>query len=240
MLRILWLLVLAFPFAGSRALSEDLPLPSSAAIANYPLHADGVDATGNNDPMVMVNVAFTHNAAECSGVFAGDPGGYLLSTPHLTALDFGSFAVSARFMISAWPSAGEVRFPIVVCGDDTRYFGAEVYSDGALGLLYNNSNHAKSSTPVIKFAWHTLVMTYEAESGVGRIYLDGSLAASQYFVLQQSGDRNLSTANFGEGTAFAGLICEIVVYDSAFDPLPVAQTTWGGIKSRFRATSLPR
>ena len=213
--------------------------PAGAAaipIAHYPLLSDALDATGLNDPMTLQNAPFQDGGVYCNGIPpSSGEGACLVETPVLAALDFGSFAISLEFKIDQYPDESIVYRPVLVGGYSYRWMGAEVRSDGTIFLMYNNNNGLVYSDRIVTLgAWHRVVMTYDSSTQTGRLYMDGELACSAEFVIEHGNDKNLGTTNRAVEKTFLGLIREIVVYDTAFDPTPAETPTWGRLKAAFR------
>ena len=205
---------------------------ASVEIAHYPLLSDGLDTTGNNDPMTLENAPFQDGGVYCNGVYwnSSDPDRYLVETPYLESLDFEAFAISAEFKISQHT----YRCPVFVGGHTGRWMGVETQLDGTISLLYNNSTVVPSSEVVSLDEWHRALITYDGATDVGNLYLDGRLACSATFVIEHVDRRNISTQNFSNGLAFEGYFRELIVYDGPFVPAPVGAATWGGMKALFR------
>lgn len=210
----------------------ELPPPAIAPIAHYPLQTDGLDATGINDPMILVNAPFQDGGVYCNGIYSNDPGGCTVSTPSLATLNFDSFALSCEFRIDQYVPG--VLNPILIGGYGYRWIGAEVTPNGNLAFLCNNSDYQVSSQVVTLDVWHELVLTYDAATHIGKLFLDRRLVGTQEFVLIQGDDRDVSSTNYGGGRTLRGLIREIVVYDAAFDPTLAEVSTWGSMKALFR------
>jgi hypothetical protein len=208
------------------------PLPMTGVLAHYPLQSDGVDATGNNGDMIIENAPFQDGGIYCNGIYYMNPGGYNVRTPSIAALNFDSFAISGEFKISEYPSPGPK--PIFTGGTTYRWMGAEITTDGRLGMLYNNSNHVASSTTVSLDTWHQVILVYDGSTQTGSIYLDNEFISSMSFVIDHGDVRNVTLMNPAAGTAFKGVFRELVIYDAAYDPTPAEQPTWGTVRALYR------
>jgi hypothetical protein len=231
-MRVPALLFLMVLIAGVAAADEAIP-SSATVIAHYPLLSDGVDATGNNGDLVINNAPFTEGGIYCNGIYYLLPGGYWIWTPNIPALNFDSFAVSLQFKIDQYPSESDYARPIIVCGFDYRYLGAKVFADSTISFLFNNSNDVHSDQKIALHVWHELIVTYDHASLQGKLYLDGSYICGENFEIEHGTDPNLGPLNPANASAFLGWIRELVVYDTAFDPLPVRRSTWGRVKSSY-------
>jgi hypothetical protein len=209
---------------------------ASVEIAHYPLLADGIDTTGNNDPMTLENAPFQDGGVYCNGVYwlSGLPDSYLVETPRLPALDFESLAISAEFKISRYPS---FTLPVFVGGHNGRWLGAEVAPDGTLGMLYNNANQVPGSQTVSLDEWHRALITYDGAIDEARLYLDDQLTCTATFVIEAFNANRITTENFANGTAFLGVFRQLIVYDAPFVPAPVETATWGLVKALFRPST---
>lgn len=207
-----------------------------APIAHYPLQSDNLDATGLNGPISLTNAPFENGGVYCNGIYPGhDPvNGCEVLTPVLPQLDFDSFAVSIEFRLSEYPSSGDASRPVIVCGTGYRYLGAYVLANGTVALYYNNGSVQTTSQSVSLDTWHHLLVTYDAGTHLGKLFLDGSFVTSDTFTLLHGTDRNAGTNNPGAASCFKGWVRHLVAYDSAFDPTPVENTSWSSIKALLR------
>ena len=208
------------------------PLLAAVPIAHYPLQSDGVDATGINDPMLLDTAPFQNGGVYCNGIYVAQPGGFTVKTPLISSLNFESLAFSVEFKIDELPT--DFRRPILVGGHSYRWLGAEINPNGKLGFLHNNSNHTETAIDVSINVWHQIVITYESTSRTGRLYLDSQPAMSAEFDLEQNGDRDFQAYNPANATAFKGILRELVVYDTWYDPTPADGTSWGAVKALYR------
>lgn len=111
---------------------------ASELIAHYPLASDALDATGNYDPITLTNAPFEEGGVYCNGIYTHRPGGCLVETPYLSALDFESLSISAQFKI---PAVYDEFHPILVGGSAWRWLGAEISESLGLHFLYNDDLH---------------------------------------------------------------------------------------------------
>jgi hypothetical protein len=234
MSRLLFRLVLVVTVLAAVTAGGVTPLLAAAPIAHYPLQTDGLDATGINDPMILDNAPFQDGGVYCNGIYPGHPGAFDVETPPISSLSFENLAVSVEFKIDQYPTLEDYRRPILIGGYSYRWLGAEVYTDGTIGFLYNNSHHQASSTPISLGVWHTIVITYDSLSRTGTLYLDNLLVSSAEFDLTQGGDTNFLAINPASGRAFQGVLRELVVYDASYDPTSANGTTWGSVKALYR------
>lgn len=219
-------LLVCLPAGASQAL---------APIAHYPLQSDNLDATLLNGPITLTNAPFQNGGVYCNGIYPGhDPiNSYEILTPILPQLNFDSFAISIEFLMTEYPPLTVSYRPILVCGTSYRYLGAVVMGDGTLALYYNNGSVQTTSQGVSLDAWHQVLLTYDSEARIGKVFMDGAFVTSDVFTLVHGTDQNVATENPGQGVSFKGWVRHLVVYDSAFDPTPVEPVTWSRIKTLY-------
>ena len=185
---------------------------SGVKIAQYPLSGSNKDITKTQTVMNLTNAPYQvpGPGITCAGVYPNSPTvGNNASTPTLAAMDLTDFAVTADFSISALPAA---RIPILVAGASSRFMGALIEPAGTLTLLYNNTLVQATTANCSLTAKHTVMFRYSATSQVAAIYLDGVLAGSKSIPTLSAGtDKNVSTANFSNGTVFKGTLYRIKV-----------------------------
>jgi hypothetical protein len=207
-----------------------------APIAHYPLQSDNLDATGLNGPMTLTNAPFENGGVYCNGIYYPNDtvNGYEVITPSLPQLNFSSFAASIEFRMSEYPVAPFSPRPIIICGSSYRFLGAEVYQDGTIALRYNNANVQTTPQVVGLDSWHHVLVTYDASTTTGKLFLDGLFVTSAVFTLEHGAARDVLTENPAQGRSFKGWLRHLVAYDSAFDPTPVEPGTWGRVKTLYR------
>jgi hypothetical protein len=212
-----------------------VPSDKATLIAHYPLLADALDATGNNDAMTLTNAPFQDGGVFCNGIYpGGDPAASIVQTPMIAGWDPESFTASAEFVISEYPPAGIVWRSIFMCGTSWRWMGVDIYSDGLLGLRYNNSIPIHTDQPVSLDTWHEAMISYDGTVGRGYLYLDGEWVCEIDFVPIHHDFLNIATHNGASGRQFLGIFRELKVYDEPIDPTPVEELTWGAVKTLFR------
>jgi len=214
---------------GSPA-AESRPSGAGMVIAHYPLTEGTADARGLQDPMNLINAPFEGGGVRCNGVYQPLPGGYLVETPPITGLDFASFAISVEFRLETYPVAGPM--PIIMGSRPYRWMGAEITADGRVHMRVNNDYTVPCEIASLG-EWHEVLMTFDGENDAN-IYLDGVRGVQITLTLEHGDDRAISTTNFGSAAAFDGWIRNLVVYGSAFDPMPVQANTWGAVKALLR------
>jgi hypothetical protein len=210
------------------------PMLGATPIARYPLQNDGLDALGLNGAMTILNAPFQDDGIYCNGIYPADPGGFMLESPAISAMDLSSFAASAEFKISEYPSLAVYWAPIIVGGSSFRWIGAECLPDSTISLMYNNGTHVHTTTRVSLDEWHKLVVSYDSATRTGSLYLDNTLATSAEFDLVHGGDKDWMAYDLGSGRAFKGLLRELVIYDTAYDPTPAGRMSWGRLRALYR------
>jgi len=90
--------LLVYLLLSAAVAGGEVPVPRATLIAHYPLQSDGLDATGNNGPMILFNAPFKDGGVYCNGIYpGGDPDAAEIRTPTLEGLDPESFTASAEF-----------------------------------------------------------------------------------------------------------------------------------------------
>lgn len=176
-------------------------------LAHYPLTSSGVDLTGNNDSMIIVNASFQEYSIYCNGVYANSPGGHNVMTPKIKNFNFNSFAICFDF------KAEELkRQPVITCGTSYRWMGLRLNSDGTVSLLTNNSTYTAGTENYQANQWYNARLTYDGTTAC--LYIDGNLAASVTDTLVHGTDANMGSNNFSSGTAFQGYLKNLKIFDS--------------------------
>jgi len=211
------------------------PTAEATLIAHYPLLADGQDATGTYDDMTLMNAPFQDGGVYCNGIYpGGDPAASVVKTPTIAGWDPESFTASAEFMISEYPPEAISYRSIFMCGTSWRWMGVDIYSDGLLGLRYNNSISIHTAQPVTLDTWHEAMIAYDGTIGRGYLYLDGEWVCEVDFVPNHHNYLNIATHNGASGRQFLGIFRELKIYNEPIDPTPTEELTWGTVKNLFR------
>jgi len=181
--------------------------PVTKTKAKYTLNYSSSDATGNNSNISLVNSPFqTDGSVYSNGIYAYSAGGSTIQTPYISSLNFNKFSISVDFKINSNPS---FRNPIVVGGSSYRWLGINVESNGTISMLWNNSNITSSSKTIPLGVYNTAYIQYNGSTA--ELYLNGELACTQKFTLQNGGDKNVQNTNYSNGTTFKGYLKNLVI-----------------------------
>jgi hypothetical protein len=205
----IWKIVLALSMAAGTALGQ---IGEHTLVASYPLTTDSLDETGKNGPITLDNAPFADGGVFSNGIYiyAWVPDFCLIETPQLNALDFGLFAISVEFKVSARPPSSP--WPVFVGGKHSRWIGYNLSSDGTVALLYNNDKSISSTQEFSLNVWHTATIVYSMATESCWFYLDSQLAGTATFALIELGDKTISNTNFSNGMVFHGWMRNLKVY----------------------------
>ncbi len=199
-------------------------------IAHYPLYSDGVDVTGHQADMTMVNTPFQDYGVYCNGVY----GDYTLHTPQLAGFDPELFAVQCIFKCEGFSGFDLSPQAVIVGGIGYRWVGAGVDALGQLYTLHNNANHTPTGTYLQLDTWYNLVLTYDGVQDAMKVYLDENLVFTlNDFVPVHGGDFFFGAVNYGNGRAHHGIMRDLKVYAAAEVPVVTQSTTWSRIKALY-------
>jgi hypothetical protein len=187
----------------------------SEVLAHYTLLANGLDDTGRNPAMTLLNVPFgaVEDGAYVGGIYEGNfpATGTNISTPALTALDFNAFSIAVRVKPEALPTAGTM--PLVMGGTSYRWLGALLAADGTVSLSSGGTGVAASTAKLAAGREYSVRMLYSAASGRAWLFLDGALAASGPLpTLNHGNNRMVSFSNFANGTTFKGTVTDFRIH----------------------------
>lgn len=176
-------------------------------IANYPLLSDGIDITGNNDAMTLINTPFRNGGIYCNGIYASNssPDFCKASTPDIKNFNFNSFTVSVDFYVNAYKMQ-----PVFVCGNSYRWIGFYLQPDSTVNLYYNNTNFLNSTTHYNLNQWHKAQVSYDGT--IAKFYLDYTEANEKDIQLVYTTSENqLGIINYAFGQVFNGYIRNLTV-----------------------------
>jgi hypothetical protein len=182
--------------------------PAAPLVAKYTLSNTAVDSTGKNSSITLRNAPYQADGSVYSnGIYPySNTSGSVIQTPFLPSFNFNKFSISFDFKIDSLPS---YKKPIIVGGSSYRWIGANVESDGTISMLWNNSNTTYSSQTIPLGKFNTAVIQYNGS--VAELYLNGTLACSQSFTINNGGDSNIQTINYSNATSFLGYLRNLTV-----------------------------
>jgi hypothetical protein len=187
----------------------------SVVLAHYPLLANGLDDTGLNPAMTLLNVPFgaVEDGAYVGGFYEGNfpETGTNISTPTLAALDFSALSIAVRVKPEALPTVGSM--PLVMGGRSYRWLGALLAADGTVSLSSGGTAVAASTMKLVAGREYSVRMLYSAASGRAWLFLNGTLAATGPLpTLNHGNNRIVTFSNFSNGTAFQGTVTDFRIH----------------------------
>ena len=161
--------------------------------------------------MTLINTPFQDGGIYCNGNYIhGDPDSCDAITPNISGLNFEALAISARFKVSSYHTAGPI--PVFICGDGWRWMGVCLLPDSLIGFIYNYSSPRYTSLKFSLDTWHLATVTYDSSSGIGKCYIDGVLADSVQFQLEHGNDKTVTVTHSGYGIVFKGIFSDLKIY----------------------------
>jgi len=177
--------------------------------------SDGIDVTGFNDKMTLINAPFENGGIYCNGLYIhGDPDYCLAQTPPIKGLKFNSFSISIDFFVSE-----KITQPVWIIGTSCRWLGFYLQDDGTVALLYNNWDFLTTSMTYSINEWHNAQITFDGTTTV--ISLDGLEAGflkfgNGYVPLDYDKcgltDTEIGVTNFSNGHVLEGWVKNLTVY----------------------------
>jgi len=190
-----------------------ISLTAQTLIADYPLKADGNDATGLNEAMTLTNTPFENGGIYCNGIYAdGETENYFeASTPPINNFNIKAFTVSVDFMVTENRTQ-----PVIVCGAGCRWLGFYLNDDLSVDLFYNNQNRWRGDISYTMNEWHTLKINYDG--AIANAFLDDNLACSVPLTLEYEvcgdSDTSIGATNFSNGEVFKGYLKNLKVFNN--------------------------
>ncbi|MCB9234635.1 MAG: HYR domain-containing protein [Bacteroidia bacterium] len=190
---------------------------SGTLLASYPLLTNLTEAnnsfaaanlTGNPTPP---SVPTSGNPLCQNGIYQNDVGGQNVLFPNFGSLNTNNFTFEVDFRLSALP-ASNPGYPVVIGGSGWRWLGIYVSPTGLMGIKYNNSNTAFSTTTLTTNVWYTGKVSFSG--GVATLYLNGTQVGSfNTGALSTGGNLNFTTNDFSNAKAFNGCIRNFNLYN---------------------------
>lgn len=192
-------------------------------IARYPLDSNPNDTTGNYGPMTLTNAPFQDGGIYCNGIYeySGNSNWCEAVTPWISKFNFRTFSIQAKFKVSEYYSSPK---PVFVCGWSYRWLSFWLWSDSTVAMMYPEYATLRSNIRCSIDTWHEATITYDSISGVGKFYLDTTLAGAVQFHFTQAdlGDTNISITYSGySNTVFNGILSDLRIYSTAITPTAV-------------------
>ncbi len=172
-------------------------------LANYPLVSDGLDITGNNEEMTLINAPFQNGGVYSNGIYLGNnEDGCEITTPTITDFNFDDFSVRLDFKIESYT---EGKKPIIICGPSWRWMGAFTENDKLALMLNDMSDYFLTDEVVPLNQWNTLELSYIRNLKMAMMYLNGKLVSAQQVpMVEHNLDNRFTNEHGGNGLTFKG------------------------------------
>ncbi len=170
-----------------------------ALVAHYPLDGDGTDASGNGlDGNVQGPAATLDRNGTAGGAMLFDGVNDHIKISHDPSLNSESLGVSAWFRLDGSGSSIQALVSHHGTGSALDPYLVRVHPGGTLWVyLEGNSPSGPvqliilSHNPITAGQWHHVAVSYDAESGVAQLYVDGLM------VKEETQEMTLHTNNIG-------------------------------------------
>lgn len=175
-------------------------------IAHYPLTQDGIDETGNNPEMIILESLF-----QDGGIYSN--GGYQVNsveTQTISDLNWKNFEVSVDFKVSEFP---ESTMSVFVIGGSYRNFAFDIEPDQTVSLNLKNGQKVSNSAQTYSLnKWHRAAIS--VADGKATLYLDRKLIVSEKYKVVKGTpdfDRMVTNQDYGGSGAFKGLWRDLMI-----------------------------
>jgi hypothetical protein len=189
-------------------------LTAQELLAEYPLYQNGVDVTGNNTNMTILNAPFQYEAIYSNGIYNGnDPSGSLIQSPKINNFDFDNFSISIAFQIEEYPTG---MMPVIMGGVAYRWMGV-IIQDSLLGFTANDGSINEIGEKKVELnTWYDLVLAYNKTAGYAYVNLDGVNVLTVPVAELNTGDESVFVnLNGGIGLTFKGYWRFFKIFDSS-------------------------
>jgi hypothetical protein len=143
-------------------------------LADYPLLSNLNDSTANNGPVTLrgnpTPPAAPSNGVCTNGISIFVTNGQEARTATIPNLDATDFQLDVDFKLNGF-RVGSLSGPVLMGGIGWRWIGIHTKSDGTVGIKYNNSNYAWSTTKLVTGQWYVGVLKFE--NGTVQLHIDG-------------------------------------------------------------------
>lgn len=187
--------------------------------ASYPLTANLLDSTTTYGPVSLLGTpppAGPSAMGVCqNGVYYNSTGGLGqdIRTPAISTLSPTDGQMDVEFNLTALPTNPTFGGPVIVAGTGWRWVGIEIDTVGTVVVLHNNSIRTPSTTTVTPGTWYSASLRWQ--SGVVQLFLNGTLIQQVTTgLLNDGGDRVITTNNYSVGTALHGCIRNLSIYNN--------------------------
>lgn len=175
-------------------------------IAHYPLTSDANDATGNNNPINMLNAPFVDGAVFMNGIYNdGTPGACQVWTDNLDAINLRSVAASIEFKTDS------VRTGVVLNISTThRLTSVWLDPDSTIGFSTNIGSIVPTSFSITPGKWHEAAIVMLNDSV--RLYIDSVFAVSIKTPDVTNADKRVNLDNGSSGVTFFGSVRNLKIH----------------------------
>lgn len=192
--------------------ASPLAAQSPQLLAFYPLVADLLDATNQNGPAVLYGTpppAPPSNGECLNGIYYYNTGGQDIRTPVFNSLNTNDCEIDVEFYINGFQP---YNAPVLMGGHLWRWLGIYLTPNGTVGIKYNNSNLAWSSTTLSLGNWYSASL--KCQNGTALLYINSTLVLSATVgMIVDGNNKNVCTNDYSNGTAFFGCIRNLLVYN---------------------------
>ncbi len=183
------------------------PATAQTVLADYPLANDLFDASGNQAPISLTGnptpPAPPSNGVCVNGIYASSTGGQDVRTPNIATLNANDFQIEVDFQLAGLPPT--TYGSVLMAGNGWRWIGIYMRADGTVGLKYNNSNFAWSSTVLGLNQWYRAVVKFE--NGLVQLFVDDALILQQMLGALNTGNNlNFTTNDYSNARNHNGCI----------------------------------
>lgn len=195
--------------------------------AYYPLASDLLDATAQYGPMSLLGTtppAPPNNGVCVNGIYYYNSGGQDVRTPIISTLTTTDFQVDVEFNITAMPA---VRAPVLMGGTGWRWLGIYLQANGTVGIKYNNSNLAWSTTTLSTGIWYAASLRFE--NGIAQLRINNAIVLQMTVgALNDGNNKNFTTNDFSNGLSFNGCIRNLTISNDTSTGAASAQAFGAG------------
>lgn len=204
------------------------PRPSVPPLAHYRFDGTATDVTKANPNFELRNTEFREKALYLNGVYEFALGGGYRAVCKTPGLDYSAFTVAVRLKMIDLSQRGTSN--LVMGGTSYRWFGLSCDGGWNVNVTLNNQRfrHAAVGGRLEKDKWAILVAGIDVPGRKLVTYLDGKKIADvtlpEGMVLEVSkspaaqSDKVWSFTNYSNGSAFHGLVSELILYNSLLSP----------------------
>jgi hypothetical protein len=231
------------------------PVPACAPVpiglvAWWPMNGDGTDLAWMHPATILPGTQFAPGKVGSAASMSGAGG---LRVPASTALDVGA---GAGLTAEAWVSCPDTTpgQPIFDWADERYGYAVHLFvnypNPGNLQACFTDTAgvlHAfeTSSRPLTNGVFQHVAMSYDRSSGVGRIYVNGQIAAEAMlgmFIPRTASDLHIGHRPAGTPFGpiwFTGMIDEPAVYRRALSPAEIAAIYGAGASGKCNVPMAP-